>query len=1220
MFVHRLWTLAFPFLVEISKASQLENIKSLLDIEDNVLPNLNISQNNSNAVQILGGVDALSFYEYTGQQNFTKEIGPETSSHGLVYYSNNTYIQLEDASDDTRIDKITPFGVDSFILSGSGTINNISVGNQILYNLSTLSMTPIFNQSLGAVQAVLADNSSIYFGGNFSYNNGSMTGYSALIWDSISNTTQLLPFGGFGENSSVNSIVKLNNDNILFAGQFYTLDDPSALISSSNNGTNSTSSLNATTLELGQRIPLRYASWDSQGSTTFASDSLVCPNTNEDAWLYPDTSGSLVCNLPYEVSPTKIRLYNSQSSDSEISVFQILTDPSSSIMNLTYLDPLSGELKNCGEFCPLYSRATLLSASQNVSSSMDMITFIDNNKTDVKWTSDFQDFAFVNELPVSSLKFVALNSYGGSVGLSGLELYQDTFSTYANDSLNEYGCSALTNDSSSSTLSSNDWYNGLTGESYIAAKYVPDQNEPIPRVKFYPNIIHPGHYTINMYTPGCLQDNTCSARGIVNVTMWNQQNHTIMKTYLIYQNNDNLKYDQIYSGYLDFSPEIVLEYVSGIYTTNTATVVVADQVNIITVSLDASNTLSDSSNAKKETLLNGILQYQKSNFTSTRLNETKVGNTTLNLFPVKNYPKNSSLYADIYDNKLVIGGVSNRISIVDLNDDFEVTSSKNQTIQGDVHGITKTNQGLLIFGDILSSNNQSAVFLFNGSFENVFNQSRTVNSALNISLANNDFIVLDNDYVVNASSNALIRNSSSFSLSLWAAGNNGDGDVLFSGAVSHMQYGNLNGSVRFLNENEIEPLNLEGGIVPYLGAYLNESATAYAYEVDSLNKIYFSNDVYPSWNWSSGITQMLYADNQTLLAVSAGSSTTAELSIFDLRNLTMIANETLGSNARINALVNFEKNCSMLVGGDFQMTEPNCTGLCLYNYESKSWSTFLNNTIFGEITQLSFTNSSELIISGLFETKEYQSIRLGSFNLTNSTMVPLLSGSEGKLNSFTVTEDSIVAWNDTSLFIYRNQEWNITSLPGNDSSISSVSAIYTDIESNTLNKRGINNVNNGSILLLNGDFNISQYGYLQSMLFDFQKWTPYFISETTNTSNYNPIIFINRDVSTEFNSQSPLANVNITVTSPLSTSSQPPSSSASSESKSKSKKKKIGRGFVVLIGLALALGTVSVLGIAGVILAYVFKDPEGDYKPIKPRIDENEMLDTVPPEKLMKFV
>ena len=1220
MFVHRLWTLAFPFLVQISKASQLQNIKSFLDIEDNVLPNLNISQDNSNAVQILGGVDALSFYEYTGQQNFTREIGPETSSHGLVYYSNNTYIQLEGASDDTRIDKITPFGADSFILSGSGTINNMSVGNQILYNLSTLSMVPIFNQSLGSVETVLVNDTSIYFGGNFSYNNGSMTGHSALIWDSISNTTQLLPFGGFGENSNVNSIVKLNDDSILFAGKFYTLDDSSVLVTSFNNGTNSTSPLNVTTLELGQRIPLRYASWDSQGSTTFASNSLVCPDSNNNGWLYPATSGSLVCNLPYEVSPTKIRLYNSQSSDSEISLFQILTNPSSSIMNLTYLDPLSGKLKNCDEFCPLYSRATLQSASQNVSSSMDMITFIDNNNTDVKWSSDFQDFAFVNELPVSSLKFTALNSYGNGVGLSGLELYQDTFSTYANDSLNEYGCSALANDSSSSTLSSNDWYNGLTDESYIATKYVPDQNEPTPRVKFYPNIIHPGHYIINMYTPGCLHDNTCSSRGIVNVTMWNQQNNTMMKTYMIYQNNDNLKYDQIYSGYLDFSPEIVLEYVSGIYTSNTATVVVADQVNVITVSLDAFDTLSESTNAKRQTLLNGILQYQKSNFTGAKSNETKIGNTTLNLFPVNNYPKNSSLFADIYDNKLIVGGVSNRISIIDLNDDFEVTSSKNQTIQGDVHGMTKTNEGLLIFGDILSSGNQSTVFLYNGSFENILNHSKTVASAINISLENNDLIVLNNDYMVNASSNVQIWNSTSFSLSLWAAGNNGNGDVLFSGAVSHMQYGNLNGSVRFLNENKVEALNLEGGIVPYLGAYLNESATAYAYEIDSLNKIYFSNKVYPSWNWSNSITQMLYANNQTLLAVGSESSATAELSVFNLRNLTTIANETLGSNAKINALVNFEKNCSILVGGDFQMTKPNCSGLCLYNYESKTWSTFFNNTIFGEVTQLSFTNASELIISGLFETKEYQSIRLGSFNLTNCTMIPLLTGSEGKLNSFIVIKDSVVAWNDTSLFIYRNQEWNITSLPGNGSSISSVSAINTNIESDTLSKRTTNDADNGSILLLNGNFSTSQYGNLQSLLFDFQKWTPYFISETTNTSNHNPIFFINRDVSTEFNSQIPLANLNITVTSPQSTSSQSPSSSASGESTSKSKKKKIDRGFVVLIGLALALGTVSVLGIAGVILAYVFKDPEGDYKPIKPRIDENEMLDTVPPEKLMKFV
>ena len=172
-------------------------------------------------------------------------------------------------------------------------------------------------------------------------------------------------------------------------------------------------------------------------------------------------------------------------------------------------------------------------------------------------------------------------------------------------------------------------------------------------------------------------------------------------------------------------------------------------------------------------------------------------------------------------------------------------------------------------------------------------------------------------------------------------------------------------------------------------------------------------------------------------------------------------------------------------------------------------------------------------------------------------MVPLLSGSEGKLNSFVVTDNSLVAWNDTSLFIYGNQKWNITSLPSDDSLIGSVSTISTNTKSDTLNKRATNNAHDGSILLLNGNFTMPQYGNLQSLLFDFQAWTPYFISEISNSSNYNPTFFINRDVSTEFNSQITLPNLNITVTNPQSTSSQSPSTSATSESKSKSEKKKI---------------------------------------------------------------
>lgn len=56
---------------------------------------------------------------------------------------------------------------------------------------------------------------------------------------------------------------------------------------------------------------------------------------------------------------------------------------------------------------------------------------------------------------------------------------------------------------------------------------------------------------------------------------------------------------------------------------------------------------------------------------------------------------------------------------------------------------------------------------------------------------------------------------------------------------------------------------------------------------------------------------------------------------------------------------------------------------------------------------------------------------------------------------------------------------------------------------------------------------------------------------------------------------------------------------------------KINRGFIVLIGLALALGTVVIIGITGVLLALVFNGHSG-YEQVDPRADESEMIDTVP--------
>lgn len=60
---------------------------------------------------------------------------------------------------------------------------------------------------------------------------------------------------------------------------------------------------------------------------------------------------------------------------------------------------------------------------------------------------------------------------------------------------------------------------------------------------------------MRIYTPGCVQDDTCDSRGIVNVTgnFATGTDATAPTQMLIYQTNDYEKYDTIYTGYVDAS-------------------------------------------------------------------------------------------------------------------------------------------------------------------------------------------------------------------------------------------------------------------------------------------------------------------------------------------------------------------------------------------------------------------------------------------------------------------------------------------------------------------------------------------------------------------------------------------------------------------------------------------------------------------------------------------
>lgn len=145
----------------LSLASQLENLKNKHGIVNIEPPRLDFP---SEALKLFGGFDALTFPQYEGQENFTGTINNNTDSRGIVYYSNDTFIKLINGSSDSYVEKIVPFGSESFILGGSGSLLGYELGRQLLYNLSDLSLRPIFGNPLTDVRVILEDYPVAYFG------------------------------------------------------------------------------------------------------------------------------------------------------------------------------------------------------------------------------------------------------------------------------------------------------------------------------------------------------------------------------------------------------------------------------------------------------------------------------------------------------------------------------------------------------------------------------------------------------------------------------------------------------------------------------------------------------------------------------------------------------------------------------------------------------------------------------------------------------------------------------------------------------------------------------------------------------------------------------------------------------------------------------------------------------------------------------------------------
>ena len=180
-----------------------------------------------------------------------------------------------------------------------------------------------------------------------------------------------------------------------------------------------------------------------------------------------------------------------------------------------------------------------------------------------------QDFHFDPPVGMNSFRIRIVDWYGSGGGLSGIELYQDQIFAFAISDFNEPSCKAGQQVSESSHAPDNKdfWIqrpnNGQTSSDYLSAFLTDsDQFNDDISVTFKPNIRQSGNYSVTVYTPGCIQDNTCITRGHVNLTAsMTSDGEPISTTF--FQTNNYDKFDQIYYGYIDadadgFRPSVTL--------------------------------------------------------------------------------------------------------------------------------------------------------------------------------------------------------------------------------------------------------------------------------------------------------------------------------------------------------------------------------------------------------------------------------------------------------------------------------------------------------------------------------------------------------------------------------------------------------------------------------------------------------------------------------------
>lgn len=465
---------------------------------------------------IVGDFAGLSLYEFEGQ---SEEL-PSTNGADTLLTSLPNGLFHSIASTDATVQAMCVFG-SSVIIGGNFTsVNGTESPAVAALDLTTGSLSPLAGIN-GEVNSLLCDNDAgmVYAGGSFRAADST----NAITWVSSGNWASL-PFAGF--NGPVTSITKASNGHIVFGGKFSGLGN-----------TSTTATPDSEAINLSTAVVQGFQSTTAAG---FGNASNIICNTNGEtgagsSWLLLDnTPGAWRAEFGFGFVPTKLRLRNTRQPDHGTKTWRMTALPLNGIMNFTYVDPASGQNTSCTSECPLSNDPKI----------------------------DFQDFFFVNPIRMNALRIDILEWYGKGAGLDGVQIFQDALIAHAINDFNTPACSNTT--APARATATGPWRVTASGQSnskYLSADYNPSQGGNPPEVVFFPPITESGSYDVVVYTPGCIVDGTCLNRGQVEIISNFLPNNPPPTT--LFQTNDFDKYDTIFSGQVDvttgsFRPSVTL--------------------------------------------------------------------------------------------------------------------------------------------------------------------------------------------------------------------------------------------------------------------------------------------------------------------------------------------------------------------------------------------------------------------------------------------------------------------------------------------------------------------------------------------------------------------------------------------------------------------------------------------------------------------------------------